>query len=325
MLTLIVSLGAEVSFAGCSGKFANPLTDVCWSCLFPLTIGNSTVFNGDKPDTDNPSSPLCACSTENSIVRVGLTSGFWEPIALVDVTRHPYCMVNLGGYQLSSGNELASGEIDASDSAQGGSFYYVHWYKFPLLYWLNLLTDGLCIEHGDMDIAYLTELDPTWHDDELTLLLNPEAALLGSFPAQMACATDSVSSLAEHPIDKLFWCAGSQGSLYPLSGRVQEHVGGVQASQLLTERMDYKMHREGLLWDSSESYSQICHQHLSAMIPKSRYRFQMINPIPTSSGGNDGCHAFGHSTSTWGAMHEFPVTGEDFGYLVWRKRNCCMW
>ncbi|MGH6977792.1 MAG: hypothetical protein ACRED4_00630, partial [Brevundimonas sp.] len=23
----------------CSGRFVNPITDVCWSCLFPLTLG----------------------------------------------------------------------------------------------------------------------------------------------------------------------------------------------------------------------------------------------------------------------------------------------
>jgi conjugal transfer pilus assembly protein TraU len=38
--------------------------------------------------------------------------------------------------------------------------------------------------------------------------------------------------------------------MYPLNGVVQEYVGGVQASTLLTERMTYKMHREGLLWSS---------------------------------------------------------------------------
>ena len=25
--------------APCEGRFVNPITDVCWSCLFPLTLG----------------------------------------------------------------------------------------------------------------------------------------------------------------------------------------------------------------------------------------------------------------------------------------------
>lgn len=95
------------------------------------------------------------------------------------------------------------GYVRSSDSTQGDSFYYVHWYKFLLLYWLNVLTDGLCVEKGDMDIAYLTELDPTWHDDELTFLLNPEAALFASLPAQVACSADSLATLAGLPALKI--------------------------------------------------------------------------------------------------------------------------
>jgi conjugal transfer pilus assembly protein TraU len=315
----------SVSAGGlCHGKFANPLTDVCWSCLFPITIGNVPIVSSDQNDTANPSLPICTCPIVPAGVRIGITTGYWEPIALVDVTRHPYCMVNLGGLQLTKGQFGADGYVGSSDSTQGDSFYYVHWYKFPLLYWLNVLTDGLCVEKGDMDIAYLTELDPTWHDDELTFLLNPEAALFASLPAQVACSADSLATLAGLPIDSLFWCAGSQGSMYPMNGLVQEHVGGVQASTLLTERMTYKMHREGLLWDSvGQNSPALCYEYPAPIIPKSRYRYQMVNPIPTASGGEDGCHAFGHTTSLWGSLHEYPYAGEDFGYLVWRKRNCC--
>ncbi len=308
----------------CHGKFANPITDVCWSCLFPISIGNIGVITGSQPDTSNPSSPICVCPMVPMGARVGISTGFWEPMALVDITTHPYCMVNLGGVQLMQSGLGRSGEIDTSDPTQGGSFYYVHWYKFPLLYWLNILTDALCVESGDLDIAYLTELDPTWNDDELTFLLNPEAAVFGNLIAQAACSADSLATLAGLPIDSLFWCAGAQGSMYPLNGRVQEHVGGVQASTLLTERMTYKMHREGLLWDSvGQNSPALCHQYPTPIMPKSRYRYQMINPIPTAKGGEDGCHAFGHTTSIWGALHEYPYAGEDFGYLVWRKRNCC--
>lgn len=308
----------------CHGKFANPLTDVCWSCLFPISIGSISVFSGGQSDTINPSLPLCTCPMIPTGVRIGISLGYWEPVALVDVTRHPYCMVNLGGMQLAKSGFGRSGEVDESTPSQSGSFYYVHWYKFPLLYWLNILTDAICVEKSDFDIAYLTELDPTWNDDELTFLLNPEALLFGNLIAQAACAADSIATLTGLPIDALFWCAGSQGSMYPLNGVVQQHIGGVQASTLLTERMTYKMHREGLIWNSvGQNSPALCYTYPSPIIPKSRYRYQMVNPIPTASGGEQGCHAFGHTTTLWGALHEYPYLGEDFGYLVWKKRNCC--
>ncbi len=43
-----------------------------------------------------------------------------------------------------------------------GAFYHVHWYKYPLTYWLNIITSLGCLEGGDLDIAYLSEIDPTW-------------------------------------------------------------------------------------------------------------------------------------------------------------------
>ena len=106
----------------CQGKFANPITDVCWSCLFPITIGDVAVLSGDQKDTSNPSFPICTCPIAPVGVRIGISVGFWEPIALVDVTRHPYCMVNLGGLQLTQGRFGADGYVGSSDSAQGTVF-----------------------------------------------------------------------------------------------------------------------------------------------------------------------------------------------------------
>jgi len=305
----------------CHGSFVNPITDICWSCLFPISIGSIGVVSSDVPDTQNPSSPVCACG--DPFPRVGISLGFWEPVALVDVTRHPFCMVNLGGMQIDLGSAFNTGDANTALSNDNNSFYYVHWYKFPLLFWLNILTDFLCVEEGNLDIAYLTELDPTWNDDELGFILNPEAILFANPIAETACAADSLAALTHLPIDTLFWCAGAQGSMYPLTGHIQEHVGGVQASTLLTERMAYKLHRDPpVLWDSvGENSPALCYEYPMPIMPKSRYRYQMVNPLPTV--GRGGCHPFGATTAIWGAGHEYPVTGEDFGYAVYKKRNCC--
>src|SRR6185295_12408995 len=133
----------------CHGTFVDPITNVCWSCLFPISIGSMDVVSSSLPDTDNPSSPICACGTP--IPRIGITTGFWEPIALVDVTRTPYCMVNLGGVQFDMGGEYSIGDNETSLSNDNNSFYYVHWYKYPLLFWLNIITDWVCIQTGDFD------------------------------------------------------------------------------------------------------------------------------------------------------------------------------
>jgi conjugal transfer pilus assembly protein TraU len=319
-ITCLIFYPLAVFATSCSGSWVNPITDVCWSCLFPISIGSAGVIKGAVPDTENPKLPVCACGSP--IPRIGLSIGFWEPTVLVDVTRHPFCLVNLGGLSLSMGSSFNTGSVETAQNNDTHSFYYVHWYVYPLLNWLNLIDDIACAQKGDLDIAYLTELDPTWRDDELHFLTDPEAILFGNPIAQAACAVDSAKSTFSLPIDALFWCAGAQGSMYPLTGWVQEHVSGVQASLLLAERLAFKMHRLGLAWDSvGEDGLALCSTYPSPILPKSRYRYQMVNPLPTT--GQTGCHPFGAGTFTWEAFHQYPYKGEDFGYLIWRKRNCC--
>lgn len=321
LLAFLMLMNISLSQAGtCQGRFVNPITDICWSCLFPLSLGSSNLVTSNHlPDTKNPKLPVCECPG-NPLPRIGLTLGYWEPVNLVDVTRTPFCLVNLGGISLNFGKYYRKGTVETDSNLSNQSFYHVHWYKFPLMYWLNVLTDGICVEKGDFDISYPSEVDVMWNDDELGFIINPEAALFGSLPAQAACAADASKALVDKAIDKLFWCAGAQGSMYPMTGHVQEHVGGVQASVLLSERMNYKMHRQGLLDDTvGQDSLAICNSHYSPILPKSRYRYQMVNPLPTANA----CYPLGRATSLWEAGHEYPYKGEDFGYLIWRKRNCC--
>lgn len=319
LFLIILVWHGVVSASECSGHFANPITDVCWSCLFPLSIGSSKVASGKNADTKNPKNPVCVCDK-----RIGLSIGYWEPISLVDVTYKPFCMVNLGGFQLGMSDKYPKGSQNARQGLDNKSFYHVHWYKFPLMSWLNLLTSAACMQAGEFDIAYLSELDPSWNSESLALILAPEAVLFGNPIAQSACAADAISATTHgKPLNKLFWCAGAHGSLYPITGTVQEHVSGSQASTLLAERMIYKLHREALLWDSSGKDSKaLCHERPHPVMPKNRYRYQMTYPYAAIS-KNFGCKALGSSTVFWESGKEYPIKGEDFGYLIWRKRNCC--
>lgn len=322
VLVLLCLLVFGVAVAGedfCRGKFMNPVTDVCWSCLFPISIGSVNVVKGDLPDIDNPTLPVCLCKNPN--LRIGITLGFWEPIRLVDVTRHPFCMVSMGGKVVNLKDEVGVGTVNQHSDENNTSFYHVHWYVSPILYWFNLLVDAGCVEATSFDIAYLSEFDPSWNDDELALLLNPEATLFANQLSQKACANDCRAANKNLPKDKLHWCAGCQGSMYPLSGHVQAHVGGVQASTLLTERMVAKFHRMGILRGTSGKEA-LCQPYRMRTIQKSQYRYQMTFPVPATT-QPDGCKPFGHETAKWGTDREFPVDGEDFAYLVWRKRNCC--
>jgi conjugal transfer pilus assembly protein TraU len=53
------------------------------------------------------------------------------------------------------------------------------------------------LEQSSFDVAYLTELDPMWHDDERTFIFNPDAALFGNLPARAACAAGCAAATAD--------------------------------------------------------------------------------------------------------------------------------
>jgi len=321
-LALLLSLAAPLAGAGptCHGRFPNPITDICWSCIFPMSIGGTKVATFDQEDTPNPGgNPLCACPP----ARVGLKMGFWEPARLVEVTRTPYCFMTLNALELDMGIAAPRGHRAHGNEHASHSFYQVHWYMNPILYWLEVLYDDACLESGDFDIAYITEVDPLWDDSELAFILNPDVALFANPAAQAVCAADCVAASAGFPLNTLFWCAGCQGPMYPLTGHVGAHVGGVQASALLVQRMTNKLHRELLMWAGAGDEG-LCGFYPQVLMDKQNYKLQMLYPVPnTAKIAGRCCQPYGRTTAVWGAGKEFPVAGEDFVYQVFRKRNCC--
>ena len=304
--------------AACEGRFVNPITDICWRCMFPLSLGSTKVTGGDLPDTSNPGSPIQFCPMPPPVFqRVGLAIGYWEPMAMTDVARSPGCMVNLGGFTVNLG-KMGMGAAKKDDKQVNGAFYHVHWYKYPLTYWLNIITSLGCLQGGDLDIGYLSEIDPTWGDSALTSILNPEAVIFANPIAQGACAADAIASAVNKPLDPLFWCAGSQGSMYPFNGWVSNESSPLQSSVLVSERMAFKLHRQGQILESVGADRAVCFEYPSPIIPKERWRYQMVNMYPDSGQ----CHPVGRSVMRWEAGKNPPNTRKNYGYLMWRKRNC---
>src|SRR3546814_2774841 len=106
----------------------------------------------------------------------------------------PWCFPNLGGVRIAPGFDIGQGYL-AGPSMVGGrsqstAKWHVHWYVYPLLYWMEILTDFVCFEQASFDIAYMTEVDPLWQDDSLAALINPEAIIFANPLAKAACAGD---------------------------------------------------------------------------------------------------------------------------------------
>src|SRR3546814_2750693 len=55
---LVAAPAAEAAGPTCNGKFVNPVTDACWSCLFPLEGGGLKIWPRGRPDTNNPAATV---------------------------------------------------------------------------------------------------------------------------------------------------------------------------------------------------------------------------------------------------------------------------
>src|SRR3546814_20440371 len=108
--------------------------------------------------------------------------------------------------------------------SQSTAKWHVHWYVYPLLYWMEILTDFVCFEQSSFDIAYMTEVDPLWQDDSLAELINPEAIIFANPLAKAACAGDCFAGTLNLPLAQLFWCAGCQVGMYPLNGNIPASI-----------------------------------------------------------------------------------------------------
>ena len=312
LLGVFLFLSASVAATPCHGTFPNPITDICWRCIFPIRIGPIQISFGMEDSGDVP--PLLCFCPGPIVPRIGIGISFWEPARAAEVVRAPFCSPLLGGVQLAD-----IGPHGTSNASEGDGFYHVHWYSYPLLAWVGLLADLSCQQESDgLDMIYATELDPLWQDDELAFLLNPEAVLFANPVAQAACAADCAAATIGFPLDQLFWCGGCQGSMYPLSGSVAHHSGGVDTSLLLTQRMAAKLHRQGAARDTS-TRAALCRPPLQLVLRKGQYKTQMVYPRPQT----DTAHPFGRISQPWGAGREYPVRGEDWAYVIFRRRLCC--
>lgn len=142
---------------------------------------------------------------------------------------------------------------------------------------------------------------------------------MSSKVAYSACIADCVQASIGLSYDHMYWCAGCQGCLYPFTGTTAHHNGGVGTSQLIVSKFIARQHRGLMLWGYIGKEG-LCGKYPMPIIKKSQYRLQMTYPIAETRS----CRRIGESEITWQAGREFPVKGEDFGYLIWRKRDCCM-
>jgi conjugal transfer pilus assembly protein TraU len=324
VLFVLLFIGESFAEGQCNGKWFNPFTDTNWSGLFPIKIGGIAIDLYGMSDTDTVSAgnPFCFCDDPP---RLGVKMSVWEPIKLIEIVRKPGCYPTFNGIDMGIGDPLKQGTNKKTDKDHGKAFYQQHYLSYPVFKVMELALSIACLESASVDVLYMTEVDPMWGNDELNAIINPEGILFGNPITQAVCAADSISSTAGWPIDQLFWCCGTWGSMYPFNGSINHNITPLQTAALSVCRFMAKMHREMFSTSAwlSTSEDALCGMKPLPIIKKSQYRLQLVYPSPSTE-SRTGVFPLGRSEIIWGIGKWYPMKGEDFAFLLWRKRDCCM-
>ena len=296
------------------------LTSLCYACMLPLSIAGVQIAQGIIPDPMGAvGSPICTCPMPPPIfIKIGIPISFYEPSRMLDVVKDPFCFESLGfGIPVSAAQGLlagvkGNGEMDNNKN----SFFQAHYMIYPVYSILEILTDFICLEMTGVDIGYMTEVDPLWQDDGLTALMQPEALLFANPISNFACMADSIASQVYAPLDPLFWCKGSWGNAYPMTGRV---VSGdyITAAASAGASLIYKLHRQLIAW-GSWGQAGLCGYYPAPIWRKSAYRMQLMAPVP-----NPLANVIGQHDMIWGAGRNIPGVSTNFGFMLFKKRECC--
>lgn len=302
-----------------SGKM---LTDTCWDCIYPVMIaGQPMVTRGNPIPSDAVTTPLCGCPDDLGVIRPGVTTSMWEPSNLIEFQRVPGCSSVLNGTMFNF-NRLHQGTHRRGEQkSQQATYMHYHYYSYPLLVMLDMYTNASCTGDGymDLDLMYMSEVDPTWNNDELAFFTNPEAAAVANPVATAACAADAAAANIYNPINSLFWCAGSWGTIYPLSGNQFSNSSLVKNTSLLKVKAIASLHRRGVARRTSGTEA-MCEAKIEMRFPKDMYKYTLLHPLPETARA----HTTGQSTFSWGEMNRtIPAIGEDLIYTIWRWKDCC--
>lgn len=277
--------------------------------------------DGEEVPADAAKQPLCMCFDDVGMPEPGFVTSFWEPYRLVEFETVPGCLSSLNGTKLN----INPGNLGTHAGSPGGEtdkvrFNHYHYYAFPLVHMLELFSGKGCNPGGysDFDLMYISEIDPTWSTPEVSFFSNPEAALFANPAADIACMPDALSSAVNKPIESLFWCAGTWGLIYPLSGAQNERLGILRGTSLATIRVLTQIHRRGFAYGTMGE-DAMCEGKIAPYYPKGQYKFTMVWPTAETQRS----HKIGTLVETWGSGKLVPGDSEEPIYLIYRWLDCC--
>lgn len=314
---------------GMSGGIIDVFNATDWDNAFPITFFGFDIGGGDNPPRLHEDA-FCKCQWRLpglSAIPFGIGLTFWNPLYMVDTSAKSQCfktmpMLNgaLSGYEAQS-----SGKGTHSGSSGGGQRRQIHFFVFPIFKILDLFAEVFCSGgNKGFDLAYTTEIDPTWQNDLWAATFFPEAGLFANVPSRLACMVEAVriNVMRSFPIDAMWWCLGAH-HLYPVSGNSNVSKAAEDTNMKALGRFLYKQHRTFFLSTKIGSGAK-CHSTYSPRLPKQQYR---VDPLfPSSLDNINKPIVLGRKYLFW----KFPPpvmnypTHEGSAFLLWSGTQCCL-
>ncbi|MGR9587085.1 TraU family protein [Pandoraea sputorum] len=309
----------------CNGSFPNLITDVCYDCIFPISImGGFVNLGGSSEDysTGVNGFPICVCANN---LGVGTPVSLWEPRYMVDTTNKPGCMPLLGGIDINTPYNAAEyGGEKTTTAALGGkrkaAFMHVNEYVNPVMTALGVVVNNPCLDNRSFDVPFLSWADPTWNDDALSLMLTPYAYPFAGVPSVAAELPDAISATFGFPLEILFWVAGSWGPMYPLNGNVAIANTPEQVSHLMVARLFAKLHAAGAQQSTAGQEALTSCGALGVpqlVMDKRQYKTNRVFPFPDNL-----CTPIGRPLP-FQEMGAARPQDKDYGYFVFQRKDCC--
>lgn len=305
----------------CHGRFLNPITDINWNLVFPITIaGMKMTVSNDSPESPlTYLSPMCICpSRVFGIPMPGIEVTYHEPLYIEEIVKNPGCFSSIGDVKLLDGyNEE---QTDLKEDESSTSRWQIHWYKYPVFAILKLFQDFACAQSDDYAIAYITEIDPTWQNDAWGAIFSPESAVFANSLAQASCALDAVAATVKKPLDSMFWCAGSWGSVYPFTGNANASTDRIQSAELEGAKLIARLSRIGMLWNSVGEWA-VCTPQPMPIWVKSQFTVDPVYPVISDGQGM----AIGAAPPVYlyTPPQTYPIY-ENINQVIFQEQQCCI-
>lgn len=319
------SISAFSQATACTGNFPNLVSDICYDCMFPMTMGGGALnfgVDGDDYDTGAGSTAICVCRTS---LKVGTPMSFWEPRYMLDTTNIPGCFPLLGAVNITpSYNSMEYGAIQHTNSGLGGTvkgaFMHANLYLNPVMTALGVISSSPCLDTRSFDTPFVSWADPTWNDDNLAMILTPYAFPFAGVPEIAAEGPDAIAATLSFPIPELFWVAGAWGPMYPLNGNVATANTPEQVSHLLLARIFAKFHAAAAQQTTAgEDALRSCGSMgvPQLIMDKRQYKTNRTFPFPDNL-----CTPIGRPLHFQEIGAARPHD-KDYGYFIFQRKDCC--